>query len=101
MENSSRALPPLFRDKLALPVIASPMFIVSRPELVVAECLSGIVGSFPALNARAPMQRPRPPRRGTGAVSERSGLDLSPKTPPQGSRSVPAAAPLRACPDVV
>lgn len=54
MENSSRALPPLFRDKLALPVIASPMFIVSRPELVVAECLSGIVGSFPALNARAP-----------------------------------------------
>lgn len=37
---------------LALPVIAAPMFIVSGPELVVAQCASGIVGSMPALNAR-------------------------------------------------
>ncbi|MDK3026373.1 nitronate monooxygenase family protein [Cupriavidus taiwanensis] len=37
---------------LALPVIASPMFIVSYPELVLAQCKAGIVGSFPALNAR-------------------------------------------------
>ena len=37
---------------LALPVIASPMFIVSQPALVRAQCLAGIVGSFPALNAR-------------------------------------------------
>lgn len=37
---------------LALPVIAAPMFIVSTPELVIAQCCSGIVGSFPALNAR-------------------------------------------------
>lgn len=49
-----RRLPPVLRGSLALPVIASPMFIVSNPELVVAQCLSGIVGSFPALNARAP-----------------------------------------------
>jgi nitronate monooxygenase len=37
---------------LTLPVIAAPMFIVSNPDLVIAQCESGIVGSFPALNAR-------------------------------------------------
>jgi len=41
----------LFRN-LRLPVIGSPMFIVSGPELVIAQCKAGIVGSFPALNAR-------------------------------------------------
>jgi nitronate monooxygenase len=45
------SLPPLLRS-LALPVIGSPLFIVSNPELVIAQCTSGIVGSFPALNAR-------------------------------------------------
>ena len=40
--------------ELALPVIAAPMFIVSGPDLVVAECTSRIIGGFPALNARAP-----------------------------------------------
>lgn len=46
------ALPRQLQDKLAIPVIAAPMFIVSNPELVIAQCQSGIVGSFPALNAR-------------------------------------------------
>src|SRR4249919_3112421 len=46
------ALPPVLRDRLRLPVIASPMFIVSGPELVIAQCKAGVVGSFPALNAR-------------------------------------------------
>ncbi len=45
------ALPPLL-DRLALPVIGSPLFIISSPELVIAQCKAGIVGSFPALNAR-------------------------------------------------
>ena len=45
-------LPAQLKGKLALPVIASPMFIVSGPELVIAQCCAGIVGSFPALNAR-------------------------------------------------
>ena len=44
-------LPPLF-DRLRLPVIAAPLFIISNPELVIAQCKAGIVGSFPALNAR-------------------------------------------------
>ena len=45
------ALPPVLQN-LSLPVIASPMFIASGPELVAAQCKAGIVGSFPALNAR-------------------------------------------------
>ncbi|MFG1302929.1 nitronate monooxygenase family protein [Xanthobacter autotrophicus] len=54
MTTPANRLPPVFRGTLALPVIASPMFILSGPELVIAECLSGMVGAFPALNARAP-----------------------------------------------
>ncbi len=46
------ALPEILRRPLALPVVASPMFIVSGPEMVVAQCTAGVVGSFPALNAR-------------------------------------------------
>ena len=45
-------LPTLLKDSLALPVIGAPMFIVSGPELVLAQCKAGIVGAFPALNAR-------------------------------------------------
>ncbi len=45
------SIPPLF-DRLRLPVIGSPLFIISGPELVIAQCKAGIVGSFPALNAR-------------------------------------------------
>lgn len=45
------SLPPIF-DRLRLPVIGSPLFIVSGPELVIAQCKAGVVGSFPALNAR-------------------------------------------------
>ena len=43
-------------DRLRLPVIGSPLFIVSGPELVIAQCKAGIVGSFPALNARPQSQ---------------------------------------------
>lgn len=48
-------LPALFQS-LRLPVIAAPMFIVSQPELVIAQVRAGIVGSFPALNARPASQ---------------------------------------------
>lgn len=50
---------PMVRElysQLSLPVIAAPMFIVSGPELVIAQCASGIVGSMPALNARPQSQ---------------------------------------------
>lgn len=49
------ALPPIF-DTLRIPVIGSPLFIVSGPELVIAQCKAGIVGSFPSLNARPASQ---------------------------------------------
>jgi nitronate monooxygenase len=45
------ALPPLF-DKLRLPAVGAPQFIIANPELVIAQCKAGIVGGFPALNAR-------------------------------------------------
>jgi len=44
-------LPPALQ-RLALPVIGSPLFIISNPQLVIAQCTAGIVGSMPALNAR-------------------------------------------------
>jgi nitronate monooxygenase len=50
------ALPPVLTDHLRLPVIAAPMFLVSTPELVIAECTAGVIGSFPALNARPQSQ---------------------------------------------
>lgn len=46
------SLPPKLQGKLRIPLIGAPMFIVSGPELVIAQCKAGIVGSFPALNAR-------------------------------------------------
>ncbi|MGW5518844.1 NAD(P)H-dependent flavin oxidoreductase [Nocardia africana] len=46
------ALPAVLTDRLRLPAMASPMFIVSNPDLVVAQCTAGLVGSFPSLNAR-------------------------------------------------
>ena len=46
------SLPKVLSERLSLPAIASPLFIVSGPELVIAQCKAGIVGSFPALNAR-------------------------------------------------
>ncbi len=45
------ALPAIF-DNLRLPLIGSPLFLVSGPELVIAQCRAGVVGSFPSLNAR-------------------------------------------------
>jgi len=46
------SLPALLEQRLRLPVVAAPMFLVSNPQLVLACCRSGIVGSFPALNQR-------------------------------------------------
>ena len=48
-------LPPVLQ-KLSLPVIGSPLFIISNPQLVIAQCQAGIVGSMPALNARPAAQ---------------------------------------------
>lgn len=46
------ALPELLRNRLRLPVVGAPLFIISNPDLVIAQCKAGVVGSFPSLNAR-------------------------------------------------
>jgi nitronate monooxygenase len=46
------SIPACMQGKLRIPVIASPLFIISNPDLVIAQCKAGVVGSFPALNAR-------------------------------------------------
>jgi nitronate monooxygenase len=48
------AVPKSLQKGLALPAICAPMFIVSTPDLVIAQCRGGLIGSFPALNARPP-----------------------------------------------
>jgi nitronate monooxygenase len=51
MHASPRQLPAVLQN-LPLPIIASPMFIISNPQLVIEQCIAGVVGSMPALNAR-------------------------------------------------
>ena len=46
------ALPSALQNRLRLPVVGAPLFIISNPDLVIAQCKAGVVGSFPALNAR-------------------------------------------------
>ena len=55
MSSSNSNLPPVLQ-KLSLPVIGSPLFIISNPQLVIAQCQAGIVGAMPALNARPAAQ---------------------------------------------
>jgi nitronate monooxygenase len=50
------ALPPQLEGRLRVPIIGAPMFLISNPQLVIAQCTAGIVGSFPALNARPQSQ---------------------------------------------
>ena len=50
------ALPDILQKNLRLPVVAAPLFIISHPPLVLAQCKAGVVGSFPALNARPEAQ---------------------------------------------
>ncbi|WP_421580648.1 NAD(P)H-dependent flavin oxidoreductase [Shinella sp. M31] len=50
------ALPAILKDKLRLPVVGAPLFIVSHPALTLAQCKAGVIGAFPALNARPEAQ---------------------------------------------
>lgn len=55
MTAPARSLPPILQ-KITFPVIGSPLFIISNPKLVIAQCIAGVVGSMPALNARPASQ---------------------------------------------
>lgn len=50
------ALPDILQSRLSIPMVAAPLFIISTPDLVIAQCKAGVVGSFPALNARPPAE---------------------------------------------
>lgn len=51
-EDTVMSLPVEIRSRLRLPVMCSPLFIISNPDLVIAQCQAGAIGSFPSLNAR-------------------------------------------------
>ena len=74
-------LPPVLTDRLRLPVIAAPMFLVSTPALVIAECTAGVIGSFPALNAR-----PQTPARRVAARDHRGAWPRGTATTPTSRR---------------
>ena len=84
-------LPAAFAGRLSIPVIGSPMFIASQPDLVIAQCKAGIVGSFPALNARPAATA----RRVADADPRRNSTDYAaanPGTPVAPYRSEPDRA---------
>ena len=64
------ALPPILSERLRLPIVAAPLFIISTPDLVIAQCKAGIVGSFPALNARPAAELDRWLERITNELAE-------------------------------
>jgi nitronate monooxygenase len=64
------ALPPILSERLRLPIVAAPLFIISTPDLVIAQCKAGIVGSFPALNARPAAELDRWLERITSELAE-------------------------------
>ena len=49
---ATTSVPQRLRSQLSIPVVGAPLFIISNPDLVIAQCIGGVVGSFPALNAR-------------------------------------------------
>lgn len=55
MTAPARALPPVLQ-RITFPVIGAPLFIISNPKLVIAQCTAGVVGAMPALNARPAAQ---------------------------------------------
>jgi nitronate monooxygenase len=63
------SLPPRLQ-RLTVPVIGAPLFIISNPDLVIAQCKAGIVGAFPALNARPAAQLDEWLRRIRGELGE-------------------------------
>ncbi len=71
------SLPPGIRDRLRLPLIAAPMFLVSGPELVIAACRSGVIGSFPTANCRTVEQLDEWMAR----IGRETGPDAAPLAP--------------------
>ncbi|MCA3254416.1 MAG: nitronate monooxygenase [Alphaproteobacteria bacterium] len=64
-------MPAVMKGRLSIPVIASPLFIISNPDLVIAQCQAGVVGSFPSLNARPLAQFEEWLERITGTLTDK------------------------------
>jgi nitronate monooxygenase len=64
------SLPEILRSRLSVPVIGAPLFIISNPDLVIAQCTAGVVGSFPSLNARPAEKLEEWFKKITGALGE-------------------------------
>ena len=64
------SLPAILEDHLAIPVIGAPLFIISNPDLTIAQCKAGVVGAFPALNARPAEELEKWLRRITTELAE-------------------------------
>ncbi|HZD26419.1 MAG TPA: nitronate monooxygenase [Alphaproteobacteria bacterium] len=80
------SLPALFDGRLSLPLIAAPMFLVSGPELVVAACRAGVIGSFPTANCRTTEELDGWLAQITGAVeAARAESPDSPVAPPSAN----------------
>ena len=69
------AVPAILKDNLSIPVIGSPLFIISNPDLVIAQCKAGVIGSFPALNAR-----PEPVLEESGSIASPQNSKITIKT---------------------
>src|SRR3954453_23233240 len=76
------ALPALLRDTLSIPAVGAPLFIVSNPDLVIEQCKAGIVGSFPALNARPKEVLEKWLKRITGELAEYKAKNPTKKVAP-------------------
>jgi nitronate monooxygenase len=76
------SLPPGLKDRLSIPVIGAPLFIVSNPDLVIEQCKGGIVGSFPALNARPAPVLEEWLKRITGELGEYAARHAEKKVAP-------------------
>ena len=76
------SIPAILADNLALPVIGAPLFILSNPDLTLAQCKAGVVGAFPALNARPAEQLEEWLKRITTELAEYKAANPDAKVAP-------------------
>ena len=101
-------IPESLQGQLSIPVICAPLFIISTPELVIAQCKAGMLGSFPALNAgrskssmsgsralKASWPQPALPIRTHASRPMRSTRSCTTRTPGCGTTSMPACGTAR------
>ena len=94
------ALPALLQDRLALPLVGAPMFLASREELVIGQCLAGMVGTFPSLNARTTEELDAWLTRITAALAAAQAADPQRRIAPYGVNLILHASNTRVAADL-